>query len=47
MTRAGIDVQEFGAHSVRCAAVSTAHANHVPISKNFDKAGWSNEIILL
>ena len=43
MQRAGINIQMFGAHSVRSAATSTACYNNVPISDILKAAGWTRE----
>ena len=42
LSRAGIDVSQFGAHSVRLATTSKAKLNSVPIDNILGKAGWSN-----
>ena len=43
MSKAGIDINQFGAYSVRAAAVSKAKEKGVPMSDILLKAGWSNE----
>lgn len=43
MTRSGIDVERFGAHSIRAASTSKAKAMMVPISDIMKTAGWSQE----
>ena len=40
--RAGIDIKQFGAHSVRSASTSKAKLNNVSISDIVDRAGWYN-----
>ena len=40
--RAGIDIKQFGAHSVRSASTSKAKLNNVSVSDIMDRAGWSN-----
>jgi uncharacterized protein YheU (UPF0270 family) len=43
LSRAGIDVGQFGAHSERSATTSKAKLNSVPIDNILGKAaGWSN-----
>ena len=41
--RAGIDIDNFGAHSVRSASTAKAKMMGVPISEIMKKAGWSNK----
>lgn len=43
LLRSGIDVKQFGAHSVRAAAVSKAQRSSVPISDIMKTAGWTSE----
>lgn len=43
MATAGVDVDQFKAHSVRAASVSAANKCHVPIQAILDKAGWTSE----
>lgn len=43
MSRSGIDIRKFTAHSVRAAATSKAKAMMVPISDILKTAGWSQE----
>lgn len=40
--RAGIDIKQFGAHSVRSASTSKAKLNNVSVFDIMDRAGWSN-----
>jgi hypothetical protein len=42
LTKAGIDIKVFGAHSTRSASTSAAKVGHMPISTVMDAAGWSN-----
>ena len=42
MARAGIDIADYGAHSVRAAATSKATEQAVPIQEILQVAGWSN-----
>ena len=42
MSKSGIDVKQYSAHSVRSAAVSKAKINCVPIKDILAKGGWSN-----
>ena len=44
LIRSGIDISDFGSHSVRSAAVSKAKLNCVPVYDILQKAGWSNEM---
>ena len=43
MLKAGINITQFGAYSVRAAAVSKAKVKGVPVGDILQKAGWSNE----
>ena len=43
MSKAGIDINQFGAYSVRAASVSKAKEKGVPVGDILMKAGWSNE----
>lgn len=42
LSRAGIDVSQFGAHSVRPPTTCKAKLNSFPIDNILGKAGWSN-----
>jgi len=42
LERAGIDIKQFGAHSVRSASTSKAKLNNVSVSDIMDRTGWSN-----
>lgn len=42
MVRSGIDVKQFGAHSVRAAATSKAQNSSVPLSDIMKTAGWTS-----
>ena len=43
MCRAGINIKDFGSHSVRSAVTSKASTSAVPITVILAKAGWSRE----
>ncbi|WAR05796.1 hypothetical protein MAR_021165 [Mya arenaria] len=43
MYRAGINVKDFGSHSVRSAVTSKASSSAVPIADILAKVGWSRE----
>ena len=43
MAEAGIDTDQFKAHSTRSASVSAAKCSFVPINEIVGMAGWSNE----
>lgn len=42
LTRTGIDIKVFGAHSTRSASTSAAKMGNIPISTIMNAAGWSN-----
>ncbi len=42
LTKTGIDIKVFGAHSTRSASTSAAKVGNMPISTIMDAAGWSN-----
>ena len=43
MGRAGIDINQFGAHSCRAASTSLAAEKGVPMDTIMKAAGWSSE----
>lgn len=43
MSRAGIDVDKFKAHSVRSAATTKAYAKNIPLKDIMSLAGWTSE----
>ena len=42
LTRTGIDIKVFSAHSTRSASTSAAKMGNIPISTIVNAAGWSN-----
>ena len=42
LTRAGIDIKVFGAHSTRSASTSAAKVGNIPVGIIMNAAGWSN-----
>ena len=42
-SKAGINVDIFGAHSVRAASTSAAKVKGLPLDMIMSAAGWSNE----